>query len=48
VSGLASVCQKDFDGSFLYCRRFYRSNRGEAGGQGWNLMGKAVTAKLAE
>jgi uncharacterized protein DUF4159 len=27
---------EDFDGSFLYCRGFYRSNRGEAGGQGWS------------
>lgn len=26
----------DFDGSFLYCRGFYRSVRGEAGGQGWS------------
>jgi hypothetical protein len=25
----------DFDGSFLYCRGFYRSVRGEGGGQGW-------------
>jgi hypothetical protein len=25
----------DFDGSFLYCRGFYRSVRGEMGGQGW-------------
>jgi hypothetical protein len=25
----------DFDGSFLYCRGFYRSVRGESGGQGW-------------
>jgi len=25
----------DFDGSFLYCRGFYRSVRGENGGQGW-------------
>jgi hypothetical protein len=27
---------EDFDGSFLYCRGFYRSVRGEAGGQGWS------------
>jgi len=27
--------EKDFDGSFLYCRGFYRSVRGEMGGQGW-------------
>lgn len=27
---------EDFDGSFLYCRGFYRSARGEAGGQGWS------------
>jgi Domain of unknown function (DUF4159) len=27
---------EDFDGSFLYCRGFYRSTRGEAGGQGWS------------
>jgi hypothetical protein len=26
----------DFDGSFLYCRGFYRSIRGENGGQGWS------------
>jgi hypothetical protein len=26
----------DFDGSFLYCRGFYRSVRGENGGQGWS------------
>jgi hypothetical protein len=25
----------DFDGSFLYCRGFFRSVRGESGGQGW-------------
>jgi uncharacterized protein DUF4159 len=25
----------DFDGSFLYCRGFYRSVRAEGGGQGW-------------
>ena len=27
---------EDFDGSFLYCRGFYRSVRGEDGGQGWS------------
>jgi len=27
---------EDFDGSFIYCRGFYRSVRGEAGGQGWS------------
>ena len=27
--------EADFDGSFLYCRGFYRSVRGEMGGQGW-------------
>jgi hypothetical protein len=27
---------EDFDGSFVYCRGFYRSVRGEAGGQGWS------------
>jgi hypothetical protein len=27
---------RDFDGSFLYCRGFYRSDRREAGGQGWS------------
>jgi hypothetical protein len=27
---------EDFDGNFLYCRGFYRSVRGEAGGQGWS------------
>jgi hypothetical protein len=27
---------EDFDGSFLYCRVFYRSVRGEEGGQGWS------------
>ena len=27
--------EQDFDGSFLYCRGFYRSVRGEGGGQGW-------------
>jgi hypothetical protein len=27
---------QDFDGSFLYCRGFYQSDRGEAGGQGWS------------
>jgi hypothetical protein len=27
--------EQDFDGSFLYCRGFYRSVRGEMGGQGW-------------
>jgi hypothetical protein len=27
--------EADFDGSFLYCRGFYRSVRGEGGGQGW-------------
>jgi len=27
---------QDFDGSFLYCRGFYRSVRGENGGQGWS------------
>src|ERR1700704_4974821 len=26
----------DFEGSFIYCRGFYRSTRGEAGGQGWS------------
>ena len=26
----------DFDGSFIYCRGFYRSVRGEDGGQGWS------------
>jgi hypothetical protein len=26
----------DFNGSFLYCRGFYTSFRGEAGGQGWS------------
>jgi uncharacterized protein DUF4159 len=26
----------DFDGSFLYCRGFYRSRYREAGGSGWN------------
>ena len=26
----------DFDGSFLYCRGFYRSVAREAGGQGWS------------
>jgi uncharacterized protein DUF4159 len=26
----------DFDGSFLYCRGFYRSKYREAGGSGWN------------
>ena len=27
---------EDFDGSFIYCRGFYRSVRGESGGQGWS------------
>src|SRR5215218_4453214 len=26
----------DFDGSYLYCRGFYRSVLREAGGQGWS------------
>jgi hypothetical protein len=26
----------DFDGSFIYCRGFYRSRYGEPGGSGWN------------
>ncbi len=26
---------EDFDGSFIYCRGFYTSNRREAGGMGW-------------
>lgn len=29
------AAEADFDGSFLYCRGFYRSVRGEMGGQGW-------------
>ena len=27
---------EDFDGSFIYCRGFYQSVRGEDGGQGWS------------
>jgi hypothetical protein len=29
------VKEADFDGSFLYCRGYYTSDRFEAGGQGW-------------
>ena len=28
--------ESDFDGSFIYCRGFYRSGYREAGGQGWS------------
>src|SRR4029079_16815966 len=42
----------DFDGSFLYCRGFYRSVRGEAGGQGWRTdyprADKHLSIRLSE
>jgi len=28
--------EADFDGTFLYCRGFFTSNRGEPGGSGWS------------